>query len=223
MSGKTTIKAVGFICLVLVLSVAECWAAEPTLARLSFWVSPKRMGEFEAAYQVQIVPMLKQYGFMESSERGRATVDSVFARLFEFRAHAEITKKAKLLQEDPAWKEVWLHLGTAFGTTLGSGWIRYDFSLYATSAGPGKVVLLGRGKGHWRTYDLADGLAGVSVGSILQDREGHLWFGTALLHGSHEVDFPLVTGRHATIFADSGMPSAVIRLMTLTAIDASVF
>ena len=45
----------------------------------------------------------------------------------------------------------------------------------------------------------------------------------ALLHGSHEVDFPLVTGRHATIFADSGMPSAVIRLMTLTAIDASVF
>ena len=45
----------------------------------------------------------------------------------------------------------------------------------------------------------------------------------ALLHGSHEVDFPLVTGRYATIFADSSMPSAVIRLMTLTAINASVF
>ena len=45
----------------------------------------------------------------------------------------------------------------------------------------------------------------------------------ALLHGSHEADFPLVTGRHATIFVDSGMPSAVIRLMTLTAINASVF
>ena len=27
----------------------------------------------------------------------------------------------------------------------------------------------------------------------------------ALLHGSHGVDSPLVTGRHATIFADSGM------------------
>ena len=45
----------------------------------------------------------------------------------------------------------------------------------------------------------------------------------ALLHGSHGVDFPLVTGRHAAIFADSGMPSAVIRLIILTAINASVF
>ncbi len=31
----------------------------------------------------------------------------------------------------------------------------------------------------------------------------------------------LGTRRHATIFADSGMPSAVIRLMILTAISAS--
>ena len=53
--------------------------------------------------------------------------------------------------------------------------------------------------------------------------DGTLSHCEALLHGSHEVDFPFATGRHATIFADSGMPSAVIRLMTLTAINASVF
>ena len=85
--------------LCLLLFSGPSWAAEPTLARLSFWVPPERMGEFEAAYQVQIVPILKQYGFVESSERGRATVDSVFTRLFEFKAHTEITKKAKLLQK----------------------------------------------------------------------------------------------------------------------------
>ena len=36
-------------------------------------------------------------------------------------------------------------------------------------------------------------------------------------------DSPLIAGRYATIFADSGMPSAVIRLIILTAINASVF
>ena len=46
----------------------------------------------------------------------------------------------------------------------------------------------------------------------------------ALLHGSHRsVDFPFVSGRQVAIFADSGMPSAVIRLIILTAINASVF
>ena len=46
----------------------------------------------------------------------------------------------------------------------------------------------------------------------------------ALLHGSQGADFPpFGTRHHATIYADSGIPSAVIRLMTLTAISASLF
>jgi|GEM_PF-3733840 len=44
------------------------------------------------------------------------------------------------------------------------------------SAGPGKVVSAGRGKGHLRTYDTTDGLSGVNVVDIFEDREGHLWF-----------------------------------------------
>jgi hypothetical protein len=34
---------------------------------------------------------------------------------------------------------------------------------------------------------------------------------------------PLVSDRHAIVFADSSMPSAVIRLTTLTAVSAFVF
>ena len=46
---------------VLVLAVAECWSAEPTLARLSFWVPPERVAEFEIACQEKVVPILKRY------------------------------------------------------------------------------------------------------------------------------------------------------------------
>ena len=58
------------------LSVAECWSEEPTLARLSFWVPRERMAEFEAVYQEKVVPILKKHGLVESSERGRATIVS---------------------------------------------------------------------------------------------------------------------------------------------------
>ena len=34
------------------------------------------------------------------------------------------------------------------------------------------------GRGHWRTYDTRNGLAGADVHAILQDRKGYLWFGT---------------------------------------------
>ena len=88
--------------------------------------------------------------------------------------------------------------------------------------------------GRWETVDQPE----RTSRGIVQDRNGAIWFGCrggvlrfdgvrwtrfeALLHGSPEVDFSFATGRHGTIFADSGMPSAVIRLMTLTAINASV-
>jgi len=49
-------------------------AAEPTLARLSFWVPEERMAEFEVAYLKKVVPVLKGHGLVESSEPGRTTV-----------------------------------------------------------------------------------------------------------------------------------------------------
>ena len=58
-------------------------------------------------------------------------------------------------------------------TAAGPGTIR--------KAGPGTVVAAGPGRGHWRKYDVTDGLAGLDVRCLLQDREGYLWIGT---HGS---------------------------------------
>ena len=39
-------------------------------------------------------------------------------------------------------------------------------------------VPAGRGRGHWQTFSVADGLVSNTVYAIYQDREGALWFGT---------------------------------------------
>jgi len=158
----------------------------PTLARLSFWVPPARMSEFEAAYREKVAPILKRHGLMESSERGRATPDSIFSRLFEMKTPSEVEGKQKALQGDSTWKEVLRGLGSVFKTSQTDSLIRYSFRLYAAPAGlgkkapagSGKVVSAGRRTGYWHTYGETDGFTGVGWVSIFQDREGYLWFGT---------------------------------------------
>ncbi len=144
------------------------------------------MAEFEAVYEKKIVPILRWHGLVTSSERGRATPDGIFSRLFEVRSPAAVEKKRKQLQGHPAWKAMLQNLGAAF-RMAGRDTLRYDFRIYATPAEPGRVVSAGPGKaaptehgtGPWRTYDETDGLAGSMVKSIFQDRDGHLWFGTS--------------------------------------------
>jgi len=176
------------------LCISPAWAMDrrgdrpvaPTLARLSFWVPPHRMKEFEAAYQAKVVPILKRHGLVEFSERGRATPDSIFSRLFEVKMPSEVSGKEKALQGDQVWKEALRSLGAAFGTDRPGSPIQHSFALYSAPAGPGKVapagpgkvMSAGRGMGHWRTYTVKDGLAGGNVWSILQDRDGYLWFGS---------------------------------------------
>ena len=160
----------------------------PTLARLSFWVPPDRKAEFEAAYQAKVLPILKAHGLTESSEKGRATVDSVFSRLFELKTPSEVEEKQKAMAGDPAWKATLKGLGSAF-VTAKDDTIRYNFMLYSAPAGPGRWTPARPGKavpaewvtGRWRTYDLSDGLTTAGdVSSILQDREGNLWFTTPI-------------------------------------------
>ena len=155
-------------------------ATEPPLARLSFWVSPERMDEFEAAYGEQVVPSLKRHGLVESSRRGRTTADSVFSRLFEVKAPADIAAKSEVLQKDPAWQEVLRRLGSAFGKAGSDDFIRFHLGHYKTSAGPGKTVEAGPGsrQGLWQSFGVRDGLPVSVIWDMLQDREGNLWFGT---------------------------------------------
>ena len=64
-------------CLALTLSVVPSLADQPTLARLSFWVPPERMAEFEAVYEREIAPVLGLHDLVRSAMESRATADSV--------------------------------------------------------------------------------------------------------------------------------------------------
>jgi len=83
------------------------------------------MGEFATDYEKKIAPILKKHGLTESSERGRATPDSVFCRLFEVRRPSEVEEKQKALQGDPAWSALLEHLGRAFGPGPSAGPLSY--------------------------------------------------------------------------------------------------
>ena len=171
-------RLIGIAALFL-LNLSPVDAEGPTLARLSFWVPPERMTEFEVAYEEQAVPILRKHGLVESSQSGRTTPDSIFSRLFEVGTPGEVAVKAHALQQDPAGREVLQRFGMTFGTTK-PGAIRIYFGLYQTPVGSGKIVEAGPGfrRRLWQTFSIQDGLPSSIILDILQDREGHLWFGT---------------------------------------------
>ena len=190
-------RSVAYIWAVLAVLLAHVGADEPTLARLSFWVPPERMAEFEATYEEQVVPILQQHGLVESSQRGRATVDSVFSRLFAVETPTALTIKRQELHKDPAWQDVLRSLGTAFEARGEEGFIRNRFALYKAPA-EGTTVLAGPGfrQGLWQNFSAQDGLPSYGVDNILQDREGHLWFlggGVTRYDGTHFTTFTTFT------------------------------
>jgi ligand-binding sensor domain-containing protein len=172
--------------LILVWPFPECGAEEPTLARLAFWVPPERMAEFKGAYEQKVLPVLQRHGLVPSAERGRATPDSLFSRLFELSAPTEVVEKREALDADSTWSAVLHGLGETFGSSTPDGRIDSEFSIYSTPAGPGRTepagpfqpLSVGRGRGHWRTFGVKDGLTNNVVLSMLQDRDGVLWLGT---------------------------------------------
>ena len=163
-----------FCSLLCFLIPAPLVCAEPALARLSFWVPPERMAEFETLYEGEIAPILERHGLAPASGQGRAAPEGAFSRLFAFSSLSEIAPVRQALMDDPAMGRLQRRLNRTFGRGTG----RIDFRMYSAPAGPGMIVPAGPGSGHWLTYDGTDGLAPGIVFSILQDREGYLWFGT---------------------------------------------
>ena len=163
--------------LLLSMSLPGTLQAEdvPSLARLSFWLAPERMAEFEGAYAEKVEPFLIERGLVPSSTSSRATVDSVFSRLFEFEDLAALNMAVQA-ELEPKLRALLQEFGTAFGTPRVDGLIPYNFSSYHVPAGPGHTVRGGPGQGHWRIYDEAD--APVQLESMLQDQQGYLWFAT---------------------------------------------
>ncbi len=152
-------------------------ASEPSLARLSFLLPAEQHEAFAKTYQEKLLPILKGNGLIESTRSMRASVDSVFSRLFEFDSPGQIEGARRTLRDDQKWVEQLNEVGLRR---------RYYFNQYSSPAGtgqlietgPAKDVPAGRGLGLWRNYDAADGLATVEVRAVIQDGRGHLWFGT---------------------------------------------
>ena len=150
---------------------------QPTLARLAFWVPPEHMQKFEIAYREQILPVLVGHGLQPSSREGRATVDSVFSRLFTFATLDVFRAHRDSLWSSSSWQRLRQRLGTGFGAASDS-LIPCQFTPYLCPAVPTRTVPAGGGdrRGEWRTYSVHDGLPSSWVMAILTDRVGSVWF-----------------------------------------------
>ena len=140
-SRTMMIRITALSIVVLGRATAECRTAGPTLARLSFWAPPDSMAEFETAYRTRVLPILSRHGLVESKKRGRATVDSVFSRLFEVNLPAEIREMQEALQGDSTWTVAMRDLGARFGDVQPNSLLRYAFVIYTAPAGSGNMQL----------------------------------------------------------------------------------
>jgi len=162
---------------VLHLLFTATHAADPTLARLSFWVPTERLAEFSIAYRERVVPKLSKHGLIGSDQKIPTIADGVFSKLFELSSVKAVLDKQAALEQDASWKGLLLDLGRSFGSTLADSTIQHRFGLYAAPASEGKRVVAGEGSGFWRTYQDADAFPLSSIAGIVQDREGYMWFG----------------------------------------------
>ena len=186
--GRICTSALCFILAVvsaLGLQAAPTQAEPPNLARIAFWIPAERMGEFATAYEQQVVSLLERHGFSQSSEGGRATADTVFTRILEFASVPEFDAQRKSALKDSASVVVWRDLGRKFGTRLADDHIQVGLTLYEVPLGPGTRVPAGpgtsvsaQGAGHWRHFDGTDGPLGGEVAYVVEDLEGHIWFGS---------------------------------------------
>ena len=169
--------------LFLLLGAATCQAADPPLARLSFWVAPEQKDAFHTAYKKTLAPLMKTYGIQPISAGESAVSDSIYSLRFELKSLPEFVRTKKALDEDATLQKALQNLTQTFGI---NGTLRTKLNIHTAPAGPGKVTparlgkqtSAGPGTDHWRTYDVTHGLSGPMVNTILQDREGHFWFGT---------------------------------------------
>ena len=178
-------NALAWLAVTLALCTPDAHSAEPTLARLSFWVPPERMADFEVTHREQVIPILAGHGLDTTTSRTWQGAQAVFSRLFEVASIADAGRIRKALEQDSTWARTLRGLGTEYGAGGTGHPIRYRFGLFSAPAGPGRLSTVqadtqraGPGKGAWRSHYVTDGLVNNFVSAILQDRDGDLWFGT---------------------------------------------
>ncbi|MBT3606310.1 MAG: SpoIIE family protein phosphatase [Candidatus Latescibacteria bacterium] len=186
MRVSTGIFGIAVLCLFLNVEVSQ--AADPVLARLSFRITPGKMSEFTQIYETDIAPAVQAYGLQPIEIQGYPSLsDSTYSVLFTCENLAEFVRIKRALEEDEAVQEKLLDLISFFGSDRFFMGRQIKLSIFSAPAVPGGVTVarpgvrsrVGPGTNHWQTYDVTHGLSGPMVRTILQDREGQLWFGTS--------------------------------------------
>ena len=152
-------------------------AGEPTLVRLSIWMPPENKDAFATVFDSLIAPELladKPPDLVPSALQGRSTVDSAFTRLYECRGGPEEWIRYYYWPKELLDRDLPPDLRRRFGITDAA----FSIYSYPTSAASLPAVNPGPGRGQWRTFGVADGLADLIVTDICEDRNGQLWFAT---------------------------------------------
>lgn len=155
-------------------------AARSSWARLSFWVRPEHLVEFNWVYAQKLVPLLVRHNLVEPKGCPAAAVEGVCSHLFLVEGPEEVAVRKNELRRDPEWMGWMKKLSEDFGVWGEGHTLKYRWEIRQTAAGPGTTTALGSGnrKGMWQCYGLREGLPSADVTALFRDRQGCLWFGT---------------------------------------------
>ena len=127
------------------------------------------MEEFADTYAKTLRRLLREFGWVASSQQGRATVDSVFSRLFEFESPRHYND-----QVDAEWEKML----SALGPLAAKGaFIRVSPQIYRSPATPHWMSQSSWIRhGLWQTFEFNEGPSTDNAEAMLEDRQGNMWF-----------------------------------------------
>lgn len=157
------------------LAIGSSWA------RLSFWVWPEHLVEFNGIYGEKLVPLLAQHQLVEQKGCPSPAVEGVCSHFFAVGAPEEVAVRGNELQRDPQWMGWLKTLGEDFGSAGEGHTLEWRWGIYQAEAGAGTTTALGLGNRHgrWQCFGLREGLPSVDITALFRDRQGCLWFGTS--------------------------------------------
>ena len=155
-------------------------AARSNWARLSFWVRPEHLVEFNWIYAHKLTPLLARHNLVEQKYCQAPAAEGVCSHFFLVAGPEEVAIRGNELQRDPQWVGWWRKLGEDFGVWGESYMLKYRWEIYQTAAGPGTTTVLGAGnrQGMWQCFGLREGLPSADITVQFRDLQGCLWFGT---------------------------------------------
>ncbi len=172
--------------LALLYSGGVAGSAGTPQVRWSFWVPPARLADFAPVFGAQIAPLLARHGFVDPQPDRRTVPDSLFNRVYAVPSRPSFEAMRAAVEADSAWLALMGQLGARFRRGDADGRLQRMVALYSDPAGPGnkryappdRVVPVGPGKGHWITYGVPEGLPGLDIQHLFEDRAGHIWVST---------------------------------------------